>query len=82
MKKVSVTIDMYWREILSIYDGIKIEFPEDNVHFMEWADENNFDYEEWGDSELIDTSWGYEYIVPFNDYKNYIINSRNKRYGG
>lgn len=82
MKNVSVSINMYWGEIDSIYDGIKIESPEDNVHFMEWADENNFDYEQWGESELIDTSWGYEYIVPFNDYKNYIINSRNKRYGG
>lgn len=76
--KVIVNINMYWGDIDARIDEIQIQAPKSSFDFNEWVEENDIDYEMWGDDELIDTSWGYEYSVPFDDYRDYLWNEKNK----
>lgn len=80
MKNVIVNINMYWGEIDARVDNIEIQAPKSSFDFNEWAEENDFEYEMWGDNELVDTSWGFEYIVPFDEYRDYLWNEKNKSY--
>ena len=76
MKNVIVNINMYWSNIDARVDNIEIQAPENSFDFNEWVEENDFKYEIWGDDELIDTSWGFEYIIPFDEYRNYLCNEK------
>ena len=78
MKNVIVNINVYRGDIDATIDDIEIQAPKCAFSFSEWAEEKDIDPEMWGDDELIDTSWGYEYSVPFDDYKNYLTNKKNK----
>ena len=84
---ILVDIDMYYgymnafiqEESNSILGrGIKIESPKDEFNFREWADDNDLEYEMYGDDELIDSSWGYTYYIPFDLYIKYLNENRDK----
>jgi len=72
MKNVIVNVNMYWGDIDARVDGMKIQEPKSSFDFNEWAEENDFDYEMWGDDEIMDSSWGFEYIVPYDEYRDYL----------
>ena len=53
---------------------LKLNPPKNEVQFMEWAwaEENNIEFEEWGDFDMIDTSYGYTFEVPLFKYIEYM----------
>jgi len=77
MKNVIVNVNMYLGDIDALVDNIEIQAPKSQFDFHEWVEENDFDYEMWGDDEIMDTSWGFEYIVPFDEYRDYLY-EKNK----
>jgi 8-oxo-dGTP pyrophosphatase MutT (NUDIX family) len=51
---------------------LKLNPPKNEVQFIEWAEENNIEFEQWGDVDMIDTSWGYDFEVPLFKYIEYM----------
>ena len=56
---------------------LKINSPINQNDFIEWAEENNIEFEQWGDfwdaeSDIIDTSYGYTFEIPLNKYIDYL----------
>ena len=51
---------------------LKLNPPKNEVQFMEWAEENNIEFEQWGDVDIIDSSWGYVFEVPLHKYIEYM----------
>lgn len=60
---------------------LKLNAPINQVKFIEWAEENNFEFEQWGDAGMDDVSWGYMFEVPLNKYIEY-LKSENYYTGG
>ena len=51
---------------------LKLNAPKNEVAFIEWAEENNFDFEQWGDAGMDDVSWGYTFEIPLSKYIEYM----------
>jgi|688.fasta_scaffold03481_6 hypothetical protein len=56
---------------------LKLNPPKNQNDFIDWAEENNIEFEQWGDfwnweSELIDTSYGYTFEIPLFKYIEYM----------
>lgn len=51
---------------------VKLYPPKNEFNFIEWAKENNIEFEQWGDTEMIDVSWGYTFEIPFYKYIEYM----------
>ena len=51
---------------------LKLNAPINQVQFIEWAEENDFEFEQWGDASMDDVSWGYTFKVPLNNYIDYL----------
>lgn len=51
---------------------LKLNAPMNQQKFIEWAEENNFEFEQWGDEGMDDVSWGYTFEIPLNNYIDYL----------
>jgi 8-oxo-dGTP pyrophosphatase MutT (NUDIX family) len=51
---------------------LKLNPPKNEVQFIEWAEGNNFEFEQWGDVEMQDASWGYTFEIPLFKYIEYM----------
>jgi hypothetical protein len=51
---------------------LKLNAPKNEVRFIEFAIENNIDFEQWGDAGEDDTSWGYTFEIPLFKYIEYL----------
>lgn len=51
---------------------LKLNAPINQVKFIEWAEENDFEFEQWGDAGMDDVSWGYTFEIPLNNYIDYL----------
>jgi len=51
---------------------LKLNPPMNQVKFIEWAEDNNFEFEQWGDAGMDDVSWGYTFEIPLNNYIDYL----------
>ena len=51
---------------------LKLNAPINQVQFIEWAEENDFEFEQWGDAGIDDVSWGYTFEIPLNNYIDYL----------
>jgi hypothetical protein len=51
---------------------LKLNYPLNQVRFIEWIEDNNIDFEQWGDAGMDDVSWGYTIEVPLNKYIEYL----------
>ncbi len=77
---VEVHLNLYRKHYSSTVKGVEIQPPKCEVSFMEWADENEFLSEEFGDTEIIDSSHGYDYIIPLGKYLEYFEFIERKHY--
>jgi 8-oxo-dGTP pyrophosphatase MutT (NUDIX family) len=56
---------------------LKLNPPKNQNDFIDWSEENNIEFEQWGDfwnpeSELIDTPYGYTFEIPLFKYIEYM----------
>ncbi len=56
---------------------LKLNAPKNQNDFIDWSEENNIEFEQWGDfwnheSDLIDTPYGYTFEIPLFKYIEYM----------